>query len=397
MKEYFNLNFMPSKSIRPVDGDQWYMAPITASSPTQLASADVQKAVAVCTTSDSSMPATFGSSPVFNVPPTGWVFNMLGFELNFTRVGSTLTLSARRLSPQTGPVEFRYGNNIYMLTSTVSSATDPKTIPTLSTAGKVWLGLGVLALWAIALQKQQAMTRRGFLKTIGSVPAIWVGSYLLPQDAKADTITVNSDAQGNYTIANLPVSLGSPVKLDTPTVDKTSLNSWETLTGRASPGSQVVIKEWSTTLATVPVDATGKWSYTGLTDGTHNLTLTSTDTNPNSACIPSTSLNATVAVATNDPMPTGPILPNVSREDNIWSVAITPINAGGVIDQLGRPISYTAIWLPIGLSINPTTGVITGIYDANGPETFSIQVIATPTGWAHPLIRTFVLSLIDIG
>lgn len=62
---------------------------------------------------------------------------MLGFELNFTRVGSTLTLSARRLSPQTGPVEFRYGNNIYMLTSTVSSATDPKTIPTLSTAGKV--------------------------------------------------------------------------------------------------------------------------------------------------------------------------------------------------------------------------------------------------------------------
>ena len=40
------------------------------------------------------------------------------------------------------------------------------------------------------------------------------------------------------------------------------------------------------------------------------------------------------------------------------------INAGGVIDPLGRPIIYSAIGLPVGLSIDANTGVISGIYDA---------------------------------
>lgn len=49
-----------------------------------------------------------------------------------------------------------------------------------------------------------------------------------------------------------------------------------------------------------------------------------------------------------------------------------------MIDPLGRPIIYTATGLPNGLIINPNTGVISGIYDANGfleeSEIFSVVV-----------------------
>ena len=36
----------------------------------------------------------------------------------------------------------------------------------------------------------------------------------------------------------------------------------------------------------------------------------------------------------------------------------TPINAGGVTDILGRTIIYSATGLPVGLSINSSTGII---------------------------------------
>lgn len=415
MKEYFNLNFMPSKSIRWVDGEWSIASAASAPSRSNLTTASVQKAVAVCTTPDSSMPATFDWS-FFNVPPTGGAFNMSGFELNFTRVGGTLTLSARRLSPQTGPVEFRYGNNIYMLTSTVSSSTDPKTVPTLGSLWKAWLVGAAAATWAYLIHKNQSsenMTRRSFFRATGTsvIAGLATWAVITSQDAGAATITINSDATGKYVIADLPVSLGGAVKLSTPTVNKLDLSAWEDLTGKATPGSQVLITEWQS-VRTALVDANGNWALSGLSAGPHNITLRSTDTNQNSACIASdvSSMMTINVAAINDPMPVAPPgspfanLGNMTVSDNGWFAPIT-INAGWVTDPLNRTIVYSALGLPNdangSLAINTSTGVISGIYDAlwiGGSLTpFSITVKATPQNGNNPLNKTFVLSVRNDG
>lgn len=58
------------------------------------------------------------------------------------------------------------------------------------------------------------------------------------------------------------------------------------------------------------------------------------------------------------------------------------INTGGITDPLGRPVLYSATGLPVGLSIDPSSGVISGIYDANGfleeSEIFSVVVSVLP-------------------
>ena len=90
---------------------------------------------------------------------------------------------------------------------------------------------------------------------------------------------------------------------------------------------------------------------------------------------------------------------------------LTPINAGGVTDTLGRTIVYSATGLPKNLNpssyqgaevtINASTGVISGPYDANvgltGIEKFSVTVIATPVNSSKSIRKIFVLSVIDEG
>lgn len=105
----------------------------------------------------------------------------------------------------------------------------------------------------------------------------------------------------------------------------------------------------------------------------------------------------TVVVTPVDPMPTGPALANVTTSDNGWWFSISNINTGGIVDSQSRSIIYTVNGLPTGLTINASTGIINGIYDANGTEIFNITVTATPTGWSNPLVRTFVLTITDAG
>ena len=78
-----------------------------------------------------------------------------------------------------------------------------------------------------------------------------------------------------------------------------------------------------------------------------------------------------VTIAAADPAPTAPAgsafagLADMTVSDWAGNFDIT-INAGGVVDPLGRAIRYSATGLPAGLSIDPDTGVISGIYDAGG-------------------------------
>ena len=75
------------------------------------------------------------------------------------------------------------------------------------------------------------------------------------------------------------------------------------------------------------------------------------------------------------------------------------INEDGVIDPLGRSITYSATGLPVGLSIDANTGVIFGVYDSNAGggllETFNI--IITASNGHSSISKTFVLNIRDDG
>jgi Putative Ig domain len=94
-----------------------------------------------------------------------------------------------------------------------------------------------------------------------------------------------------------------------------------------------------------------------------------------------------VIVVAADPAPVAggafAALADMTVSDNSGAFAIT-INAGGVTDTLGRTIVYSATGLPAGLSINTSTGAISGLYDSNAPfglsENFTVTITATPTG-----------------
>jgi len=90
--------------------------------------------------------------------------------------------------------------------------------------------------------------------------------------------------------------------------------------------------------------------------------------------------------------------------DNLGMPIVPPINAGGVTDPLGRAISYSASGLPNNvngiLTINAGTGVISGIYDAQGAygdiENFTVIVTASnPHGTS--ISKTFVFGIRNDG
>lgn len=77
------------------------------------------------------------------------------------------------------------------------------------------------------------------------------------------------------------------------------------------------------------------------------------------------------------------------------------INAGGVTDPLGRSITYSATGLPpreipwSDMQINQATGVISGVHDSLGNESFNVTIIASN---GHSSIsKTFVLTIQNDG
>ena len=95
-------------------------------------------------------------------------------------------------------------------------------------------------------------------------------------------------------------------------------------------------------------------------------------------------------------------LANTTVSDNYGASPLT-IVAGGVVDPLSRGITYSASGLPNdangALSINPATGVISGIYDDQSTlfssSTFTITVSAT--NGVNAISKTFVLSIRNDG
>jgi hypothetical protein len=139
--------------------------------------------------------------------------------------------------------------------------------------------------------------------------------------------------------------------------------------------------------------------------GTYTITYTATDAAGNVS-----SMTRTVnVVAAADPAPIAggafAALADMTVSDASGDPQISIINAGGVTDTLGRVIVYSASGLPNdangALTIDATTGVISGIYDALGvvgtSTLFTVNVTATPQGGSHPISKIFVLSIRNDG
>lgn len=80
-----------------------------------------------------------------------------------------------------------------------------------------------------------------------------------------------------------------------------------------------------------------------------------------------------------------------------FATAIGPINAGGLTDPNGRAITYSATGLPIGVSINASTGVVSGTFtiitSPNFPpgatfQDISVTVQATAAGSSKSISKT---------
>jgi hypothetical protein len=80
------------------------------------------------------------------------------------------------------------------------------------------------------------------------------------------------------------------------------------------------------------------------------------------------------------------------------------LNTGGVNDPLGRAIVHSATGLPVGVTIDPGTGRISGKYDSRlggagqgHLELFTVIVQAQAVGSAQKLQKSFVLSIRNDG
>ena len=93
----------------------------------------------------------------------------------------------------------------------------------------------------------------------------------------------------------------------------------------------------------------------------------------------------------------------MGRSDYGGAIPIDPINAGGVVDPLGRTVAYSAQGLPNrgladghngpGLFIDAASGVVTGVIDVGQNMPYNVTV--TATNGTKSISKTFVLTIFN--
>ena len=184
------------------------------------------------------------------------------------------------------------------------------------------------------------------------------------------TLTVNAFVCPTITVTPNPLSSGTV---------GTAYNASPAASGGTAPYS------WTATSlpAGLAINAT-TGAITGNPTATGNATITATDAN---GCTGSTTLTINAFVC-----PTVTVTPNPLSSGTVGTAYTgSPAVSGGT-----APYSWTATSLPSGLSINPTTGAITGNPTATGTATITATDANGCTGTTSLTINPFACPIITV-
>jgi large repetitive protein len=145
-------------------------------------------------------------------------------------------------------------------------------------------------------------------------------------------------------------------------------------------GDPITVTAASATNGTVVINANGTVTYTPNANfnGTDTITYTISDGQGGTS---TARVTVTVPAVNDPPVPVG-TLPSQTNLDAATGISVA--TAGGFNDIDNPTLTYSATGLPAGLSINTTTGVISGTIDRSasqiGGGVYSITVTATDSG-----------------
>jgi large repetitive protein len=208
------------------------------------------------------------------------------------------------------------------------------------------------------------------------------------------TITV-SDGRGGTTTQPITFNVSNPPPVAANDSASTSEDTPVTISPLANDrdpdGDPLTITSASALNGTVVINANGTVTYTPNPgyNGTDRITYTISDGNGGTS-----TATITVAVAdVNDvPVRSGTIANQTNLDAQVISLPV----AGAFTDPDGDPLSYTATGLPAGLTINPTTGVISGTIDRSASQTaggvYAITVTASD-GRGGSVSQTFTWTV----
>jgi large repetitive protein len=178
------------------------------------------------------------------------------------------------------------------------------------------------------------------------------------------TVTLTAAAVNDPPVAvndNASTAEDTPVKIAVLTNDSDADGDPLTITAATAPNGTVVINPDGTITYTPNADYNGVdiITYT-ISDGKGG---TSTAT-------------VTIGVGIENDAPVGTVIPN---QTNVDAASVLVSVAGNFSDVDGDPLSFSATGLPAGLTINPTTGLISGTIDraASQPSggVYSVRVV----------------------
>ncbi len=193
------------------------------------------------------------------------------------------------------------------------------------------------------------------------------------------TIVANYNGAGGYTgssanldqIVNLPIDRTNPGNQTNPEGTTVSLQDQVTDNAGATAylGATNLPDGLSINTQTGLINGTISYSAAETSNGSYSVTITANDTLGNTASV------SFVWTVTNTNTP--PVLTNPGDQTN-WQgdVISLPLTAS---DADGDTLTYSATNLPVGLSIDSATGVISGVIDstAGGQSPYAVSVTAS--------------------
>ncbi len=212
------------------------------------------------------------------------------------------------------------------------------------------------------------------------------------------TITV-SDGNGGTVQQTITFNIANPAPIATndsaSTAEDTPVTISPLANDRDPDGDPLTITSAAALNGTVVVNANGTVTYTPNPgyNGTDTINYTISDGNGGTS-------TATITVAVADVNDVPVISGTIANQTNLDSQVINLPVAAAFSDPDGDTLSFTATGLPAGLTINPSTGIITGTIDRSASQTnggaYSITVTAND-GRGGTVSQTFSWAITNPG